>query len=320
VNSETHELTWTIGGNYTGGTCSETEALITISRPSSDFTTGGGYIFNNKSKGRIGIAAGETPSKNNYGFNLKWGNNLKILQGNFNTIIRQGGNHYQVKSNKPTFLSTKALTPYVIGTTTYYPYEAVMVYENAVFKDLSTGISQGGGPTSVVYLRVIDNGEPNTAGTQRIDQISILYKLGNVVIYSSEEYTVINNPAVIKLMDIVKGNIQVHVNGAKGSNGPASQMITSGASQPAIEQELQLFELKASPNPAPSSFTVRITSDNRTAKMVLRVTDISGRTVQTFTNLSAGITLKIGSSYQAGVYFAEVIQGGNRKQIKLVKL
>jgi hypothetical protein len=124
ANSETYEVTWTIGGNYTGGTCGETEGLITISRPSSDFTTGGGYIFNNKSKGTIGIGTGETPSKNNYGFNLKWGNNMKILQGNFNTIIRKGGKQYQVKSNKPTYLQTKALTPYTIDGKTYNPYEA----------------------------------------------------------------------------------------------------------------------------------------------------------------------------------------------------
>ncbi|HEY0677289.1 MAG TPA: T9SS type A sorting domain-containing protein, partial [Chitinophagaceae bacterium] len=324
VNSTIHEVSWTIGGNYSSGTCNETNALITISRPTNDFTTGGGYIYNNKSKGTIGITANETPSKNNYGFNLKWGNNLKILQGNFNTIIRQGGKQYQVKSNKPTFLSTQALTPYTINNHTYYPYEAVMVYENAVWKDLSLGTSQGGGPTSIIYVRVIDNGEPNTSGTPRIDQISIFYKLNNVVIYSSEEYTVTNNPALIKLMDIVKGNIQVHVaGGPNGTNAPGqpaieTQATLSNGSQQLTQERLN-FELKAMPNPTSSSFNLRISSDNLNEQMKITVSDIAGRTIEMFNNVTVGTTFNFGSGYKPGVYIVEVAQGSRRKQIKLVK-
>ncbi|RYE19098.1 MAG: T9SS type A sorting domain-containing protein [Sphingobacteriales bacterium] len=314
ANSETYDVSWMIGGNYTGAGCSETQALITLSAPSADFTTGGGYIFNNMSKGTLGIARGEITSKNNYGFNLKWGNNLKNLQGNFNTIIRQGGKQYQVKTNKPTYLLTKARPDLnYLGSNgkTVTPYEAVMVYENAVYKNLTTGESQGGGPNSIVYLRVIDMGEPNTAGTSRIDQISILYKLNNVVIYSSEAYTVTNDPSVIKLMDIVKGNIQVHVAGAKGANQRSvDPVITSIAPES--------FNLKVLPNPSSSYFTVNITA-NSTEKMQVRVMDIMGRNIETLTNMAPNQSIRLGMQYRLGLYFVELTQGTKKQQVKLIK-
>jgi hypothetical protein len=276
--------------------------------------------MNNKSKGTIGISPNETPSKNNYGFNVKWGNNFKNLQGNFNTIIRQGSTQYQVKTNKPIYLLTKALTPYTLNNKTYYPYEAIMAFENAVFKNLTLGTSQGGGPTSIVYLRVVDNGEPNSAGTPRIDSISILYKLNNTVIYSSEDYTIINNPAVIKLMAIVKGNIQVHVNGGPNTASKPDQVVVEALRPESVADQAQLFDLKTMPNPSPSSFNVRVTSDNRSAKMRLRVMDVSGRIIQQVDNVLPGTTLNIGSNYLPGVYTVEVMQGNKIRRMKLVKL
>jgi hypothetical protein len=326
TNSITYELDWTIGGNYSGGTCNETEALITISRPSPDFTTGGGYIFNNKSKGTVGIAVNETPGKNNYGFNLKWGNNLKTLQGTFTTVIRKSGRQYQVKTNKPTFLAIKARTDlaYVVNGKTITPYEAIMTYENAVLKDL-TGLanknctgsvipacSQGGG---LVYLRVIDMGEPNSGATvgtiNRIDSISMLIKASNgTVFYSSEAYTVINNPAVIKLLPIVKGNIQVHVAGANSS----ARLSTDNT----LDATAAQLNLRALPNPTDHAFTLQL-QGNGNEKMSVRVTDIMGRTVQLMQNLSAGQTIQVGSGYKPGVYIAELIQGNKHKLVKLVK-
>jgi hypothetical protein len=336
ATSEIFEITWSVGGNYTSTGCNETEALITISGPSSDFTTGGGYIFNNKSKGTIGLLnndgtpknSAETPSKNNYGFNLKWGNNNKNLLGNFNTIIRQGGRQYQVKSNKPTFLATKARPDlaYIVNGKTITPYEAYMTYENAVFKDLTglatnncagsviPGCSQGN-PANIVYLRIIDMGEPNSGATigtiNRIDSISMLIRWPNgTVFYSSEAYTITNNPAVIKLIPIVKGNVQVHVAAAKPSTLRDVQGATTALNQ--------MFELKATPNPTHSYFTVQLPNAVNTG-VNLRVMDVLGRVVESKQNLPAGQTLRIGSTYRPGIYIIEVTQGNLVKQLKLVK-
>jgi len=51
----------------------------------------------------------------------------------------------------------------------------------------------------------------------------------------------------------------------------------------------------------------------------LRVMDISGRIIET-KNVTADQTIRIGDNYRAGIYLAEVIQGNERKIVKLVKI
>jgi hypothetical protein len=64
---------------------------------------------------------------------------------------------------------------------------------------------------------------------------------------------------------------------------------------------------------------LKIESDNTKDQINVKVTDMVGRTIQTFANLSAGQTLRIGSNYKTGIYFLQMTQGNMHKQIKLVK-
>ncbi|TMI67933.1 MAG: T9SS type A sorting domain-containing protein [Bacteroidetes bacterium] len=87
-------------------------------------------------------------------------------------------------------------------------------------------------------------------------------------------------------------------------------------------RELVVFNqlnLKAYPNPSENVFTLQVESDNLKDKISLRIFDMAGRTIQTFTNLSPGQTLKVGSNYKIGVYFIDMMQGDKHKQVKLVK-
>jgi hypothetical protein len=79
------------------------------------------------------------------------------------------------------------------------------------------------------------------------------------------------------------------------------------------------FQLKVFPNPSATQFNVQPQSSNTTDKITLRVFDISGRTVQVIPNLDAGQTIQLGNKYRPGIYFVEMIQGKNLKQVKLVK-
>jgi hypothetical protein len=47
--------------------------------------------------------------------------------------------------------------------------------------------------------------------------------------------------------------------------------------------------------------------------------DISGRIIEV-KNVTANQTIRIGDSYRAGMYFAELMQGEERKIVKLVKI
>ena len=72
------------------------------------------------------------------------------------------------------------------------------------------------------------------------------------------------------------------------------------------------------PNPSAKNFTLNITGD-ATAPVILRVIDVSGRVVERKT-LIANQSIKIGDNYRPGMYFGEIIQGNERKIIKLVKI
>lgn len=73
------------------------------------------------------------------------------------------------------------------------------------------------------------------------------------------------------------------------------------------------------PNPSTNYFTVNIESFNSKQNVSLRIIDISGRVVEMRSNLGGSQTLKIGSNLKAGLYVAELRQGNETKQIKILK-
>lgn len=49
------------------------------------------------------------------------------------------------------------------------------------------------------------------------------------------------------------------------------------------------------------------------------IADLNGRAIEVNNSLRAGQTLKVGSNYSVGVYFARFIQGDKIKIVKLIK-
>jgi hypothetical protein len=287
--------------------CVETNAVVTVSAPANDFVTGGGYIipitstFNRPVINGVNNADGY---KNNFGFNIKWNKTLKNLTGNWNTIIRRKeGNvvhSYQVKA-KP---NTLVVTQYAPGK-----YRADMVFTSVNFQDLTCGCWSDGGGKSSVNVTVIDNGEPGSM----VDQVYILIKDKNGnTFYSSSATANLKTTFESTIPLLNKGNIQVHTIGGVKTN-------TLRTIDPSVT-EVQPFNLRAHPNPSASSFNLQLISSNKIDKMSVRVTDITGRTVQVLHDLAPNQTLNIGAGYRPGLYMVELIQGNERKQVKLIKL
>ncbi len=82
--------------------------------------------------------------------------------------------------------------------------------------------------------------------------------------------------------------------------------------------ELTRLTVGVMPNPSSTFFTLVINSGDKTPVMV-KVTDMVGRTIAVKENVSANTTLKMGDNWLGGVYFAEVIQGKERVLLKLIK-
>ncbi|MBL7726427.1 MAG: T9SS type A sorting domain-containing protein [Dinghuibacter sp.] len=75
--------------------------------------------------------------------------------------------------------------------------------------------------------------------------------------------------------------------------------------------------VQAGPNPSTHSFTLRAQS-SVTAPVMVRVRDIQGRLVQQFT-MQPNQQAQAGNNWKPGVYLAELVQGNERKIIRLVK-
>ena len=81
----------------------------------------------------------------------------------------------------------------------------------------------------------------------------------------------------------------------------------------------ETLKVSVLPNPSSTYFTLKLESRNN-APVNMRVVDVHGRVVDAKTGIAANSTLRMGQDYAAGTYFAEMIQGGTRKTIQLIKL
>jgi len=78
------------------------------------------------------------------------------------------------------------------------------------------------------------------------------------------------------------------------------------------------FSVKVGPNPSHGAFTL-VTSSTSSETLTIRITDISGRIVETRTSIAPNSAIQVGGSLLPGIYFAEMIQGNTKERIKLLK-
>jgi hypothetical protein len=85
------------------------------------------------------------------------------------------------------------------------------------------------------------------------------------------------------------------------------------------ESSAEKFYVNAMPNPFISYFNLIISSDDQDP-VTVRILDISGNVVETHEKIPSTGVLRLGQALKRGNYFAEVIQRGQSRVIKLVKV
>lgn len=75
----------------------------------------------------------------------------------------------------------------------------------------------------------------------------------------------------------------------------------------------------ASPNPSADLFTLHIQSADN-APVAVRISDVSGKYIMIRQGVSSNSRIQVGGELKSGLYFVEVVQGKERKVIKLLKL
>ncbi len=82
------------------------------------------------------------------------------------------------------------------------------------------------------------------------------------------------------------------------------------------EEELKVTVM---PNPSTTYFTLKFESKYETP-VNMRVMDASGRVVDAKSKIGSNSTIQIGANYVSGTYYAEMIQGTQRKVVQLMKV
>jgi hypothetical protein len=151
-------LDYTVGivvdGYYTRDS-TEDDTIVVVSKPTSYFITGGGYLTNQNS---AGLYAGDPGMKTNFGLNVKFDKKLKNLKGRVTIIVRQGEAVYQIKSNA---LSSLAVVPYDPANPNSGIAELISKANITDVTDPLYPIEILGNAT--LQVRMEDNGEPGSS-------------------------------------------------------------------------------------------------------------------------------------------------------------
>jgi ELWxxDGT repeat protein len=108
------------------------------------------------------------------------------------------------------------------------------------------------------------------------------------------------------------------------SIAPTSFLTKSSGST--LQQEVTVskkdelvFDVKVYGNPSQTEFILKAVTNSK-EYMLLKVTDVNGRLIETRQKISPDKIIRLGERFIAGSYFAEIIQGNNRRVIKLIKI
>ncbi len=101
---------------------------------------------------------------------------------------------------------------------------------------------------------------------------------------------------------------------------PSEPLPTSADLNSKFKAEVSntIFSARIFPNPTSHHFTIQISSPDN-SKCLLIIKDLLGREIERKENISVDEQINFGYHFTNGIYFAEVIQGNERKVLRLIK-
>jgi hypothetical protein len=79
-----------------------------------------------------------------------------------------------------------------------------------------------------------------------------------------------------------------------------------------------MLEAEVMPNPSSTFFNLAVRGSND-LPVTVKIMDIFGRVVERHDRVAANTVLKVGGRWTNGSYYAEIIQGDQRRIIKILK-
>jgi hypothetical protein len=233
------------------------------------------------------IGEGLTIGGQNFGdnnFRGQSGPNLDILSWNIPTLVTSGSSSLTYSIN--TYQSNTVFGPAIDGL---FDYVKVLKYSTCP-----------AGCSSVTYQWTLNNTVVGT--TQSI----IASQPGTYVVKATD-----CSGCVAKDSLVVSNCL------ARIANNPALTSALITAKPELIKSDL---DVSVQPNPGISYFNLIVNSSDNTKSVSVRVLDAYGNVLSVFQKVGVNITLRIkADKWSNGIYFAEVIQGEQRKVVKLVR-
>jgi hypothetical protein len=261
---------------------------LVIFDPNGGFVTGGGNFFSNPGAYRPDLTK---LGKVNFGFVAKY-------DPDDNTLYQvKGSTRFNFKEEDFSFKSTshQAMTLVVTGE------------KKATYRGIGT-VNNSGSHQFVVV--VIDGDAPGGNGIDRFRIKVFASGNSNEVIYDNE-YGLAENADVSTTLG--GGSIVIHKEKGKSSKSSKVKLVEEAPIE--IISEIKLVSW---PNPSNSDFNLKLKSNNNIDNIQIQVIDVNGRYVYNMSG-KANQEYRFGASFESGLYFVNVIQGNESRQVKLVK-
>lgn len=257
---------------------------VVVYDPSAGFVTGGGWINSPAGAYRPNITLS---GKAIFGFESKYQKGATVPTGNTEFKFQVVGMNF--KSTNYDWL--------------------VIAGSRAQYK--GSGTINGSGYYGFLLTAV--DGDLKTPASADLFRIKIWDKNNSDAIvydnqYGSTDDAGLNTP-------IGGGSIIIHTD----KNNMTANTSNSNTGVDLVKDiEQKAFDVKISPNPSVTSFKLIVQSQS-TEAINIRLLDMSGRVLSAVNNVRRNETLTVGTEFTKGTYFAEVVQGTNRKVVKLIK-
>jgi hypothetical protein len=262
------------------GGCSSTAAYLPVYDPNSAFVTGGGWIDSEAGSLK---ANPSVVGKANFGFVSKYKKGSSIVDGN---------TEFQFHAGDINFKSTM-----------HESGSLVISGAKATYRGTGTINGLAGYKFTIV---AIDGNWNNGFGPDKF-RIKITTTAG-LVIYDNQMGKDDNADDATVLGG---GSIVIHEVKKKTANRMDAGVLILTPTE---------FNVKVLGNPSLTTFRLQLQGSNMQEKFTVKVVDVNGRLIEVQQNLYAGQVIELGSKYTQGTYFAEVMQGTNRKVVKLIKM
>lgn len=133
-----------------------------------------------------------------------------------------------------------------------------------------------------------------------------------------------NNQTLELNINAVDAHLRNHSGDKLGSCSQQGCTVTTSNSIGSFTQKINnetenTLQVAVLPNPSTHYFTLKISGKNQ-SQVQLRITDASGKIMENRNNLNANSTVQVGHRLYPGTYFAELVQGSERKVVQLIKI